>query len=56
MGSNCFRKGISSHCDELNFAGKNRERKLNSMQGVITENLTKRDCLGKMNEIFDPLV
>ena len=39
----------------MNFAKKIRGRKLSNTQGVIPENLTMRDCVGKVAEIYDPL-
>ena len=56
-GLKWFPKGdfISINIGDLNFAKKNRGRKLNSKSGIIPDNLTKRDCVGKVGEIFDPL-
>ena len=56
-GIKWFPKGdfISINNNELNFAKKIRGRKLSNTQGVIPENLTMRDCVGKVAEIYDLL-
>ena len=41
--------------DQLNFSKKKRGRKSAEGVGVIPSKLTKRDCLSKVAEIFDPL-
>ena len=40
---------------ELNFSKKHRGRKDQNTIGVLPEVLTRRDCVGKLSEIFDPL-
>ena len=40
---------------DLNFAKQNRGRKSRDMKGIIPDGITKRDCVGKVAEIFDPL-
>ena len=42
------------NCGELNSSKKCRGRKTH-MNGVIPEHLSKRDCGGKVAEVFDPL-
>ena len=41
--------------DELNFSRKIRGKKSVVHVGEIPDNLTRRDCVGKVAEIFDPL-
>ena len=41
--------------NELNFTKKLRGRKPTAGRGIIPENLTKRDCVSRVAEIFDPL-
>ena len=40
---------------KLNFAKKYRGRKSEGKNGIIPEKVTKRDCIGQVAEIFDPL-
>ena len=40
---------------DLNFSRKNRGRKSLQLKGIIPEKITKRDCVGKVAEIHDPL-
>ena len=56
-GLKWFSKGdfISINIKELNFGKKNRGRKNDSMNGIVPVHLTKRHCLSKVAEIFDPL-
>ena len=46
---------ISLNIDKLNFGEKNYEKKLHSKLGIIPDILTKRNCVGTVSEIFDPL-
>ena len=46
---------ISINIGELNFGKKNRGRKSESMRGIIPDKITRRDCAGKVAEIWDPL-
>ena len=46
---------ISINVSELNFAKKNRGRKPQDRKGIIPEKITKRNCVSKVAEIFDPL-
>ena len=52
-----FPKGdfIKLNISELNFNKKFRGRKLKENIGVIPDFLTKRDCVSKVSEVFDPL-
>ena len=56
-GLKWFPKGdfISINCGEINFAKRERERKAGVQKGIIPDNLTKRDCAGKVAEVFDLL-
>ena len=56
-GLKWFPKGdfISINCGEINFSKKERGRKSSNQKGVIPETLTRRDCAGKVAEVFDPL-
>ena len=40
---------------DLNFSKKSRGRKSTETVGIIPERLTRRDCVAKVAEIFDPL-
>ena len=40
---------------DFNFSKKLRGRKARSDLGVVPEKLTRRDCVSKVSEIFDPL-
>lgn len=55
-GLKWFPKGdfISLNVKELNFNKKVRGKKSHDNEGVIPLNLTKRDCVSKASEIFDP--
>lgn len=44
---------ISLNIKELNFAKKKRGRKSTLTLGVVPEELTRRDCVGKVAEVFD---
>ena len=46
---------ISINVSELNFSQKSRGRKSQDRKGIIPEKLTKRNCVSKVAEIFDPL-
>ena len=46
---------LSLNIGELNFAKKCRGKKLSSLEGLIPEDFTRRDCAGKVAEIFDLL-
>ena len=39
----------------MNFTKKLCGRKPTAVRGIIPENLTKRDCVSRVAEIFDPL-
>ena len=56
-GMKWFPKGdfISLNIGEINFSKKSRGKKLASREGIIPENFTRRDCAGKVAEIFDLL-
>ena len=56
-GLKWFSKGdfISINVKQLNFSRKKRGRKDVSMEGIIPDHLTKRDCISKVLEIYDPL-
>ena len=40
---------------DLNFSKKHGARKMQGTLRVVPEVLTRRDCVGKLSEIFDPL-
>ena len=44
---------MSLNIRELNFAKKKRGRKSTLTQDVVPEELTRRDCVGKVGEVFD---
>ena len=46
---------LSLNIGELNFSKKHRGKKVASMAGLIPESFTRRDCAGKVAEIFDLL-
>ena len=56
-GLKWFPKGdfVKLNIDDLNFNKKLRGRKSGAGAGVIPEVLTKRACVSKVSEIFDPL-
>ena len=56
-GMKWFPKGdfLKLNISDLNFSRKLRGRKSQVVAGEIPENLSKRDCAGKVAEIFDPL-
>ena len=45
---------ISLNIPELNFSKKNRGKKPEGEKRKIPEKITKRDCISKIAEIFDP--
>ena len=57
LGLKWFPKGdfFQFNVGELNFARKERGRKPSTKVGEIPDNLTLKDCVSKMSEIFDPL-
>ena len=56
-GLKWFPKGdfIKLNVSELNFNKKLRGRKSGEDIGVVPDILTKRDCVSKFSEVFDPL-
>ena len=46
---------IGINVSKLNFEKKLRGRKNANGNGVLLENITKRDCVSKVAELFDPL-
>ena len=56
-GLKWFPKGdfININMGDLNFAKRNRGRKSRDMKEIIPDEITKRDCVGKVADIFDPL-
>ena len=46
---------LSLNINELNFGKKCRGKKAQNLEGIIPENFTRRDCAGKVAEIFDLL-
>ena len=56
-GLKWFPKGdlISINMGDLNVAKRNRGRKSRDRKGIIPDEITKRYCVGKVAEIFDPL-
>ena len=56
-GMKWFPKGdfLKLNIGVLNFSKKERGRKSSSQVGLIPESFTRRHCVGKVSEIFDPL-
>ena len=56
-GMKWFPKGdfLKLNIGELNFSKKARGKKDASAEGVIPENLTRKHCVSKSYEIFDPI-
>ena len=56
-GLKWFPKGdfIKMNISEINFAKKERGRKPLHNKGCIPDKLTKRDCVNRVAEVFDPL-
>ena len=46
---------IGINVSKLNFEKKSRGRKSGDGDGVLPEKITKRDCVSKVAELFDPL-
>ena len=46
---------ISLNISELNFGKKSRGKKPKDLKGVVPEKFTKRNCVGKVAEVFDIL-
>ena len=46
---------LSLNIKELNFGKKCRGKKSQSLEGLVPEKFTRRDCAGKVAEIFDLL-
>ena len=46
---------LSLNIGELNFGNKKRGKKPTGTRGIIPESFTKRDCVGKVGEVFDML-
>lgn len=46
---------FSLKTSDLNFSKKKRGRKPAEFKGIIPDRLTRRDCVAKVAEIFDPL-
>ena len=46
---------FSVKTSDLNFSKKSRGRRSAELKGIIPERLTRRDCVAKVAEIFDPL-
>ena len=46
---------ISLNIPEINFSKKNRGKKAKEMIGKIPEKITRRDCVSKVAEVYDPL-
>ena len=55
-GLKWFPKGdfIKMNISEINFAKKERGRKPLHKKGCIPDKLTKRDCVSRVAEVFDP--
>ena len=56
-GLKWFPKGdyLKLNIGDFNFSKKLRGRKAQSDPGKVPDNLTRRDCVGKVSEVFDPL-
>ena len=56
-GLKWFPKGdfIKMNFSEINFAKKERGRKPLHKKGCIPDKLTRRDCVSRVAEVFDPL-